>query len=222
MKDWVLSVTAVLADGTVVKTRHRPRKSSAGYDLTRLFVGASGTLGLVTEAVLRVTSLPENIQVAVIAFPSTENAVDLAVKVAQHGLQVAAMELLDPVIMRGVNLSGFCDKELEEKPTLFMKFSGTKDEVKSHVSMIQKWARESDCSSFTASRKPQEVDSLWQARKAALWSFMALKKDPSDKLLTCDVAVPISRLGIAIEATSARIAKSGLIGSTIGHVGDGT
>ena len=221
MKDWVLSVTAVLADGTIVKTRHRPRKSSAGYDLTRLFVGASGTLGLVTEAVLKITSLPENVQAAVIPFPSTQNAIEVAIKVVQHGVPVAAMELLDATSMRALNQGGFIDQEMNETPTLFMKFSGTKDEVKSHMSMIRNWAQENRCSDFKASKEPGEVESLWRARKTALWSIIAMKKHPDDKLLTCDVAVPVSNLGRAMEATNTRIAEGAFLGSTLGHVGDG-
>ncbi len=107
MKEWALSVTAVLADGTTVKTRHRPRKSSTGYDLTRIFVG-SGELWMVTEAALKITSRPENVQAAVASFPSSQDALNTVIKVVQRGIQVAALELLDETTMKAVNQSGYC------------------------------------------------------------------------------------------------------------------
>ena len=124
MKDWVVSMTVVLADGTVVKTRRRPRKSSAGYDLTRLIVGSEGTLGLVTEAVLKVTSVPENLHVVVATFPDTHFAVKTAVALIGSGVPIDAIELLDKHSMWAINQSHLSTKQWRESPTLFLKLSG--------------------------------------------------------------------------------------------------
>ena len=221
MKDWVISTTVVLADGTVVKTRNRPRKSTAGYDLTRLIVGSSGTLGLVTEAVLKVTSKPENEQVAVIAFPSSAKAVSTVIDVVQKGILLAAVELLDDNTMRAVNQSGFSDKEWKETPTLFVKFSGTKNAVREQVDVLKALAEKHGQESFESSNDPEQIAALWTARKIALWSLIAQKRDPDDKFIGSDVAVPISRLSEIIEETNSKIKAAGLLGSTLGHVGDG-
>lgn len=221
MKDWVISTTVVLADGTIVKTRNRPRKSTAGYDLTRLIVGSAGTLGLVTEAVLKVTSKPENEQVAVIAFPSTTKAVNTVIDVVQKGIPLAAVELLDDNTMRAVNQSGHSDKEWTETPTLFVKFSGTKNAVQEQVRVLEALAEKHGRQSFETSGEPEQIAALWAARKTALWSLIAQKRDPDDKFLGSDVAVPISRLAEIIEESNSKIKAAGLLGSTLGHVGDG-
>ncbi|ETN43149.1 glycolate oxidase, subunit GlcD [Cyphellophora europaea CBS 101466] len=222
MKDWVLGLTVVLADGTVVKTRARPRKSSSGYDLTRIIVGSEGTLGFVTEANLKLTSKPENERVAVAAFPTTQQAVETAVKVVQSDMPVAAMELLCDVAMKAVNMGGYCDKEYAEVPTLFFKFSG-KDEaaVQRQIEIVQQFAKNSKCKNFEFSTSDAEKESIWAARKSVLWSMMSLKKDPSDSFLSADTAVPISKMGEAVDAAKRKIAESGLIGNCLGHVGDG-
>ena len=221
MKDWVISTTVVLADGTIVKTRNRPRKSTAGYDLTRLMVGSSGTLGLVTEAVLKVTAKPENEQVAVIAFPSTYNAVSTVIDAVQQGLPLAALELLDEYTMRCVNESGYATKTWKETPTLFVKFNGTKHAVKEQIEVIGALAEKHGRESFESSSDPEQIDALWSGRKTALWSFIAQKRHPDDKFLSSDVAVPISRLADIIEEAKDMVHKAGLLGSTLGHVGDG-
>lgn len=221
MKDWVISTTVVLADGTIVKTRNRPRKSTAGYDLTRLIVGSSGTLGLVTEAVLKVTSRPENEQAAVIAFRSSAEAVSTVIDVVQKGILLAAVELLDDTTMRAVNESGYSNKEWKETPTIFVKFSGTKSGVQEQVDILKALAEKHGRESFESSSDPVQIAALWAARKTALWSLIAQKRDPDDKFLGSDVAVPISRLAEIIEETNSKIKASGLLGSTLGHVGDG-
>jgi D-lactate dehydrogenase (cytochrome) len=222
MKDWVLGLTVVLADGTVVKTRARPRKSSSGYDLTRLMVGSEGTLGMVTEAHLKLTSRPTNERVAIAAFPSSQAAVKTAVGVVQNDLPVAAMELLCDVAMKAVNLGGYCSREYQEVPTLFFKFAG-KDAaaVARQIELVRKLAREAGCTDFAFSKSDEERDSIWAARKTVLWSMMALKNDPADGFLSADTAVPISMMGEAIDQAKAKIAQSGLIGNCLGHVGDG-
>jgi D-lactate dehydrogenase (cytochrome) len=221
VKDWVLGLTVVLADGTVIKTRQRPRKSSAGYDLTRLFVGSEGTLGFVTEAALKVTKRPENVRVAVASFPSTQAAVNTAIKIVQQGLPVAALELLDAPSMKAINNGGYCEKEFDEAPCLFLKFSGTKLAVGEQIDQVHALAKETKCTSFVFSKTDADADALWHARKTMLWSLMTIKKNPDDTFIGTDLAVPISRLGDVIEATNAKLKASGLVGACCGHVGDG-
>jgi D-lactate dehydrogenase (cytochrome) len=221
MKDWVLGLTVVLADGTVVKTRHRPRKSSSGYNLTSLIVGSEGTLGWVTEASLKLTRKQENVQVAVAAFQSTHRAVEAAIKVVQSGLPVAAVELLDETTMYAVNEGGYVDKKYPEVATLFFKFSGSKVSVQEQIAATARFAKEENCTNFEFSKSDDQAAGLWAARKTALWSLLAIKADPSDKFLSADAAVPISRLADIIEKTHDMLKQSGLIGSCLGHVGDG-
>lgn len=221
MKDWVLSLTVVLADGTIVKTKQRPRKSSAGYDLTRTFIGSEGTLGLVTEATLKVTVKPQNTRVAVCTFPSVRMAADAVFRVVGEGVPIAAIELLDDVQMKCINDAGATSRTWQEVPTLFFKFSGTPNAVKEHISIVQKLAKSAGSKTFEFARNKEEGDELWSARKEALWSVMAKKKDATDHVWTTDVAVPISRLPDIVDITKEDIAKSGLTGSIVGHVGDG-
>ncbi|EME83353.1 uncharacterized protein MYCFIDRAFT_174809 [Pseudocercospora fijiensis CIRAD86] len=221
MKDWVLSLTVVMADGTIVKTKQRPRKSSAGYDLTRMFVGSEGTLGLVTEATLKVTPKPQTTNVAVCTFPSIRTAADCVSRVVGAGVPIAAIEILDDVQMRCINQAGQTSRSWQEAPTLFFKFAGTPSSVKEHVSIVKDLAKKTGSKSFEFARNKEEQDELWSARKEALWSVMAQKKDEGDHVWTTDVAVPISRLPDIIEETKEDLDKSGLIGSIVGHVGDG-
>lgn len=220
MKDWVLGLTVVLADRTVAKTRHRPRKSNAGYDLTRLFIGSEGTLGFITEASLKLTNKPENIQVAVATFPSTHQAAATATKLVQKGQSLAAIELLDEMTMKAVNQSGYT-KSWPEEAALFLRFSGSATQVKEQIAAAQASAKSSGCSSFSFSESEEEAASLWQARKNILWGMIAMKRDPDDKFLSADAAVPISRLADIIEATKAKLDASGFIGFCVGHAGDG-
>ncbi|KAB2580962.1 FAD-linked oxidase [Lasiodiplodia theobromae] len=221
MRDWVLSLTVVLADGTVITTRQRPRKSSAGYDLTRMFIGSEGTLGLVTEATLKLTTKPANTSVAVCSFGSIRDAADCVFRVVGAGVPIAAIEILDDVQMRCINDAGSTAKRWKEAPTLFFKFAGTPTSVKEHISIVQSLAKSAGSKSFEFARSKDEADQLWSARKEALWSVMAKKREAGDKVWTTDVAVPISRLPQIIEETKADIDKSGLIGAIVGHVGDG-
>ena len=222
MKDWVLGLTVVLADGTIMKTRNRPRKSSAGYNFTQLMVGSEGTLGLVTEASLKLTCLPRNVRVAVLAFPSAHDAVETAVEIVQNDMPVAAMELLCDVTMKAINQSGYCDKIYSETPTLFMKFSGHSEQaVQEQISRVEAFAKKNSCYSFQFSTNEEEATSLWSARKTALWSLLAMKENPEDKFISADAAVPISRLADIVKDTQNRLDVSGLVGSCLGHVGDG-
>lgn len=221
VKDWVIGLTVVLADGTVIKTRRRPKKSSAGYDLTRLFVGSEGTLGLVTEATLKLTNKPENVRVAVAAFPSNHDAVEAAVKIVQKGLPVGALELLDGISMKAINNSGYCEKDFAEAPSLFLKFSGSENVVREQIRQVRALAKESKCLSFQFGKDEAESDAFWHARKTMLWSLMTLKRSPNDKFVGTDNAVPISRLADIIDITNRKIQESGLVGACCGHVGDG-
>lgn len=222
MKDWVLNVTVVLADGTIVKTRQRPRKSSAGYDLTRLFIGSEGTLGLVTEATLKVTPLATNTSVAVCAFPTIREAAQCVSMVAAASVPVAAVEILDDVQMRFINEAGSTSHTWEESPTLFFKFAGTATAVGEQIKTVRKLAeQQGNALSFRFATNGEENDELWQARKQALWSVMAKKEHETDCVWTTDVAVPISRLAEIIDETKSAIVSQGIEGSIVGHVGDG-
>jgi len=221
MRDWVLSLTVVLADGTVIKTKQRPRKSSAGYDLTKMFIGSEGTLGLVTEATLKLTVKPKSQSVAVATFPTIHDAARCVTRVVEEGIPVAGLEILDDVQMRCINASKTTSRQWKEAPTLFFKFSGTPVGVKEQISMVQKIAKSTAGQSFEFARDEQEMRELWSARKEALWSVMAMKQNPEDHVWTTDVAVPMSKLPDIVEATKQDIAQSGLLAGICGHVGDG-
>ncbi|KAI8223567.1 D-lactate dehydrogenase [Colletotrichum sp. SAR 10_86] len=220
MREWVLSLTVVLADGTVIKTRQRPRKSSAGYDLTKLFIGSEGTLGLVTEATLKVTTKPASTSVAVTSFPTIRNAASCVAKVVAAGIPVAAVEILDDLQMQCINKAGMTSKAWAEAPTLFFKFAGTESGVKEQVALVKQLAAKTGSKTFDFAKNEEEQHELWSARKEALWSTMAVKRE-GDHVWTGDVAVPMSRLPDIIEETKEALAKTGLFGTIVGHVGDG-
>lgn len=181
MKDWVINLTVVLSDGRVIKTRRRPRKSSAGYNLNSLFVGSEGTLGLVTEATLKLATVPQNYAVAVVGFPSIRDAASAAASVMQQGIPIAAMEILDEVQMRVINLSGMTKPRIwKEKPTLFFKFAGTEAGVKECIEQVQTLADRNGGSNFEFAKDAQEQKLLWSARKESLWSMLALRKEGED------------------------------------------
>lgn len=221
MREWVLSLTVVLADGTVIKTRQRPRKSSAGYDLTRMFVGSEGTLGLVTEATLKITVKAKAESVAIATFPTVKHAAECVAKVVGEGVPMAAIEILDDVQMRCINESGSTSRDWKEAPTLFFKFGGTPLGVKEQVGIVQNIAKRNGSKSFEFAKNADERAELWSARKGALLSVMAKRRDEGDHVWTTDVAVPMSRLPDIIEETKEDMSSSGLMATIVGHVGDG-
>ncbi|KAI6251233.1 D-lactate dehydrogenase [cytochrome] 1, mitochondrial [Erysiphe necator] len=221
VRDWVLSMTIVLADGTVIKTRRRSRKSSAGYDLTRTFIGSEGTLGLVTEITLKLTAKPEATSVAVCTFENIRSAAECAMKVVNSSNPIAAIELLDDVQMQCVNASGMTKRRWTETPTLFFKFSGTPTSVNEQIKIVRGLAKSSGCKNFEFAKDQEEQSDLWSARKQALWSTMALRDKDEDRVWTTDVAVPFSRLPEIIEKTKEDIKKNCLTASILGHLGDG-
>ncbi|KAF5543318.1 d-lactate dehydrogenase (cytochrome) [Fusarium mexicanum] len=218
----VLSLTVVLADGTIIKTRQRARKSSAGYDLTRTFVGSEGTLGLVTEATLKLAVKPPCEAVAVCTFPTLRDAALAVREVLSNGIPVAAVEILDEVQMKSINDSALTRLKWKEEPTLFFKFTGSDDLMVDHLAkQVGNITKQNRSTAYTSASDETERNELWSARKNALWSMLAMRKSPTDKVWTTDVAVPLSRLPDIIEFAKADIEKSGLLGSIVGHVGDG-
>nr|WP_207476842.1 FAD-linked oxidase C-terminal domain-containing protein [Arenibaculum pallidiluteum] len=217
MRENVLGLTVVLADGRVIRTGGRARKSSAGYDLTRLFVGAEGTLGLITEVTLRLHGIPEAISSAVCPFPSIRAAVDTVIQTIQLGVPVARIELLDELTVAAVNRHA--KLELAEVPTLFFEFHGTSAGVVEQAELVQAVAAEQGGTDFQWATRPEERSRLWQARHDAYYASLALR--PGARGWPTDVCVPISRLADCIMETKADIAESGVLAPLVGHVGDG-
>jgi D-lactate dehydrogenase (cytochrome) len=227
MKDWVLNLTVVLADGTVIKTRRRPRKTSAGYNLTSLFVGAEGTLGIVTEATLKLAPIPQATSVAVVPFPTIHAAAAAATALIRSGIQLAALEIMDDRQMAILNSHGsptVRKRHWAEQPTLFLKFSGTPDSVQSDISrvssLIQTLTPDQSTSQFHFARTKQEEHDLWAARKESLFTMTSLLP-PGHAMWSTDVAVPISRLAEIITWSKTTCSSLGIFASVIGHVGDG-
>jgi D-lactate dehydrogenase (cytochrome) len=217
MKDNVLSLTAVMPDGEVVKTATRARKSSAGYDLTRLLVGSEGTLGVVTELTLRLYGIPEAIAGGVCPFRSIRAACDATIMCIQSGLPVARIELVDELLVRATNLhSGL---GLRETPMLFVEFHGTEASVAEQAERFALIASEFDGGPFEWATRPEERSRLWQARHDAYWATVALR--PGSVTLATDVCVPISRLAECVEETQRDLRETGIIAPILGHVGDG-
>ncbi|TGJ86469.1 hypothetical protein E0Z10_g2291 [Xylaria hypoxylon] len=221
MKDWVINLTVVLADGTIIKTRRRPRKSSAGYNLNGIFVGSEGTLGLVTEATLKLATVPEETSVAVVSFPTIRDAASAAAGIMQAGIPVASMEVMDEVQMRVINLGGATAPRVwKEAPTLFFKFAGTKTSVKDNINRVKNITKANQGSHFEFARDEREQTLLWSARKEVLWSMLALRKE-GEEVWSTDVAVPFSRLAELIEVSKKEMDDMGLFASILGHIGDG-
>ena len=217
MKDNVLALKVVLANGEVMTTASRARKSSAGYDLTRLMVGAEGTLGVITELTLKLSGIPEAISAGVCPFPSVEAACNATIMTIQSGIPVARIELLDELQVRAQN--AYSKLTMPEKPLLLVEFHGSEAGVAEQAERFGEIAQELGGGPFEWATKAEERSRLWQSRHDAYWAQCALR--PGSKALASDVCVPISRLAECVTETQCDIAASRLIGPIVGHVGDG-
>ncbi len=217
MRENVLGLTVVLADGSVIKTGGRSRKSAAGYDLTRLFIGSEGTLGVITELNLRLYGIPEAISVASTSFPTLAEAVDTVIETIQSGIPVARIELLDEVQVDAINRYSKLDYAVQ--PMLLFEFHGSEKGVVEQAEMVQAIAGEHAAADFRWATKAEERNRLWQARHDAYYAGLALR--PGAKGWPTDVCVPISRLAECILETKKDVAESGLLAPLVGHVGDG-
>lgn len=217
MKDNVIALTAVLANGEVITTARRAKKSAAGYDLTRLLVGAEGTLGIITSLTLRLAGIPEAISAGVCAFPTVRAACDAVILTIQSGLPVARIELLDEVQVRACN--AYSKLDLAEQPTLFVEFHGTEASVHEQAERFGEIAAEYGGGDFVWATRPEDRTKLWQARHDAYWACLPLK--PGAKALATDVCVPLSRLAECVDETKRDIEEMGMLAPIVGHVGDG-
>ncbi|MGH1455022.1 MAG: FAD-binding oxidoreductase [Paracoccaceae bacterium] len=217
MRDNVLGLEVVLADGRVIRTGTRARKSSAGYDLTALFVGAEGTLGLITELTLRLHGQPEATAAAVCAFDRLEDAVACVQDVIQVGIPMARIEFLDAASVDAVN--AYAGSAFPVKPHLFVEFHGSGAGVEEQVEMFGDMSRDHDGLGFEWATKAEDRNALWTMRHNAYYAILASR--PGARAIVTDICVPISRLAEAVEQTRADIAASPIPGPILGHVGDG-
>ncbi len=217
MRENVLNVTAVMADGSVVKTASRARKSSAGYDLTKLLVGSEGTLGIITELTVRLFGIPEKTLAAVCTFDTTEAACNTVIQSIQLGLGVARMELLDALMIKGIN--AYSKMTLEEKPTLFLEFHGTEVSARDQVEQFKAIAESEGGGNFAWAEKEEDRRRLWKARHDVYWATKNLR--PGAEAIATDVCVPISRLADCLLETQKDIEELGILSPIAGHVGDG-
>ncbi len=217
MKDNVLALEAILPNGEKLVTARRAKKTSAGYDLTRLLVGSEGTLGIVTKITLKLSGLPEAVSAGVCPFPDIESAANATILTIQSGLPVARIELLDEVQIRACNQ--YSKLNLAEQPTLFVEFHGTEQGVAEQAERFGEIAADLGGGPFSWATKPEDRTKLWEARHNAYWASLTLR--PGAKGISTDVCVPISRLAECIAETKADLDQSGLISPIVGHVGDG-
>ena len=217
MKDNVLALKVVLANGELMTTARRAKKSAAGYDLTRLIVGAEGTLGVITELTLKLSGIPEAISAGVCPFPSVEAACNAAIVTIQSGVPVARIELLDELQVKATNL--YSKLALPEVPMLFVEFHGSPAGVAEQAERFGEIARDLAGGPFEWATKPEDRSRLWQARHDAYWAARGLR--PGAQALATDVCVPISRLAECVTAAQREVAELGLVAPILGHVGDG-
>jgi D-lactate dehydrogenase (cytochrome) len=217
MRENVLGMTVVIPDGTIVKTGSRARKSSSGYDLTRLFVGSEGTLGIITELSVRLYPIPEAISSAVCNFANIADAVNAVIQTIQLGVPVARIELLDALCLTAINRHS--KTTLTEAPTLFFEFHGSRSGVEEQARAVQEIASEHGGHEFQWATRPEDRSRLWQARHDTYYACLGLK--PGARALTTDVCVPISRLAECIAETLADLETTGILAPIVGHVGDG-
>ncbi|MEG2964280.1 MAG: FAD-linked oxidase C-terminal domain-containing protein, partial [Janthinobacterium sp.] len=217
MRENVLALTVVTADGRIIKTGTRAKKSSAGYDLTRLFVGSEGTLGIITEVTVKLYPLPEAISAAVCSFPGTGDAVSAVIQTIQMGIPVARVEFLDENGVKAIN--AYDKMALPEKPLLLFEFHGTPASVAEQAQLVQAITAEHGASDFAWTSRPEDRSRLWAARHNAYFALLQMR--PGSRAISTDCCVPISRLAECILATQADCEAQGLVYAIIGHVGDG-
>jgi D-lactate dehydrogenase (cytochrome) len=217
MRENVLALTVVTASGDIIKTGTRARKSSAGYDLTRLFVGSEGTLGIITEVTLRLYGLTEAISAAIVCFPDVRSAADATIQTIQMGIPIARIELVDREYMQAINK--YSKTDYPELDTLFLEFHGTTSGVAEQVRMFEEISQEFGASKFQWAEQEEDRSRLWRARHDAYYAGLAVR--PGSQGYVTDVCVPISRLADCITETQQDIASTGLFAPIIGHVGDG-
>ena len=217
MRDNVLALEVVTADGSVIRTGTRAKKSSAGYDLTRLMVGSEGTLGVITEITLKLYPLPEAISAAICSFPSIEAAVRTTIQIIQMGIPIARVELLDINTVRMVN--AYAKLGLREEPMLLMEFHGTPNSVKEQAGLVQEIASEQGGQAFEWATTPEERTRLWTARHNVY--FAAIQSRAGCRIISTDTCVPISRLADCLLDSVAEADASGIPYFLVGHVGDG-
>tara|TARA_R110000868_G_scaffold113649_13_gene304830 strand:- start:3423 stop:4817 length:1395 start_codon:yes stop_codon:yes gene_type:complete len=217
MRENVLNITAVMADGTIIHTARRARKSAAGYDLTRLLVGSEGTLGIITELTLRLYGIPEAISSGVVSFTRFENAIDAVIETIQSGLPMARIEFLDEVQVAACNR--YSKLDLPETPLLLVEFHGSEASVAEQATRFGEITSAHGGGEFNWATKAEDRTKLWEARHNALYASLALA--PGKQGLITDVCVPISRLAEAVKGTKDDLAASAIVAPMVGHVGDG-
>jgi D-lactate dehydrogenase (cytochrome) len=217
MRENVLGLTVVTANGEIIRTGTRARKSAAGYDLTRLFVGSEGTLGVITEICLRLHGHSEAVSAAIVNFPDVRSAAEATIQTIQMGIPMARIEILDSAYMKAIN--AYSKTDYPELDTLFLEFHGTRAGVAEQVQMFDEISREFAASGFQWAEREEDRNRLWRARHDAYYAGLAVL--PGSRGYVTDVCVPISRLADCITETQADIAASGLFAPIVGHVGDG-
>jgi D-lactate dehydrogenase (cytochrome) len=217
MRENVLSLTIVMANGELVRTAKRAKKSSAGYDLTRLLVGSEGTLGVITEVGLKLHGIPESIAAGVCPFPTIEAACNAVIQTIQIGIPVARIELVDELHVKAFNV--YSKLDLKVVPTLFVEFHGTPASTAEQSEIFSAIAGELGGGPFEWATREEERQKLWQARHDAFWATRTLM--PGKEVFSTDVCVPISRLAECVRETQEDLARYGLFGPIVGHVGDG-
>ena len=218
MRENVLNVTAVMANGEIIRTGSRARKSSAGYDLTRILVGSEGTLGVITEVALRLYGIPESIVSAVCPFPSVEACCTATITAIQMGLPVARIELVDSEHVKAFN--AYSNLDLAVAPTLFLEFHGTAASAQEQAETFMAIAQDLGGGPYRMATREEDRQKLWQARHDAFWATKALM--PGKESFATDVCVPISQLAECVTETQRDLAANGLYGPIVGHVGDGS
>jgi D-lactate dehydrogenase (cytochrome) len=217
MRDNVLSLEAVMPDGQIIRTGHRAKKSSAGYDLARLLIGAEGTLGIITELTLRLQGIPEAISSARCSFPSVDAACRAVMMTIQYGIPVARIELLDEMSVQAAN--AYSGLSLPETPLLLLEFHGSESGAAEQAETFGQIAEEFGGTDFAATSTTEERNKLWQARHDMYWACLQLR--PGARGISTDVCVPISRLAECVTGTQQKAADLGLLAPIVGHVGDG-